>query len=216
MTPDLFQRHLRAIADWWLANTVDDRHGGFVGEIDFDGNVVEGADKSLVLDSRILWFFSEAGAYDPRPEYRAAADRAFDYLRTFFDDDVHGGAVWALAADGSVLDDKKQTYALCFCIYAYAAYFNLTQSPEAHRLIRRYFDLVETRTHDARRDGYLEAFTRDWQGIDDMRLGETDMNAPKTMNTHLHLLEAYTGLHRAVPDASTEQAGVACACLTGR
>lgn len=206
LTADAVVRELHAIATWWLTHSIDDRHGGFAGEIDRTGKAVDGAAKGLVLNSRILWFFSELSRFDDRPGYRAAADRAYAVLRDSFTDPQYGGAFWAVDAAGNAVDDRKQTYALCFCVYAFSAYYALTRIPEARALAREFFDVIEAHAPDRSRGGYLEAFARDWHAIGDMRLGEDDLNAPKSMNTHLHLLEAYAYLHRVAPDARSENA----------
>ena len=209
--PGSFQRldavhELKSIADWWLTNTLDHRHGGFVGEVDYHGKLVPEASKGIILNSRILWFFSEASRFEDHPEYRMAADRAFRYLLAHFDDREHGGAFWEIAADGALINGKKQIYALCFCIYALVAYYRLTSNQAALSKSLEYFHTIEKCARDRDYHGYFEAFSRKWEMLGDVRLGETDMNAPKTMNTHLHLLEAYTALHRAARCEETEEA----------
>jgi mannobiose 2-epimerase len=199
-------RELHRIAEWWLRNTTDTVNGGFVGRVEHDGRRVEGADKGVVLNSRILWFFSEIARADRRPGYRESASRAFAYLLEHFDDPHAGGAVWKLSADGRVSDGKKQVYAQAFCIYALAAYYRLTGERLALNKALEYFELLETRARDGRHGGYLDAFSRDWRPLDNMRLDDADLNAPKSMNSHLHLLEAYTALHLATRSARTEAA----------
>lgn len=199
-------RELHAIADWWCANAIDSRNGGFVGEIDFGGRVIGGAGKGVILNSRLLWFFSELSLVRSNPAYRAMADRAYQVIRDSFTDKIHSGVFWEIGEDGLVVSDKKQTYAICFCIYGLASYYALTKLPEARALAREFFDVIEARTPDRLRGGYIEAFARNWRALDDMRLGDDDLNAPKSMNTHLHLLEAYTCLHRYAPDARTNLA----------
>lgn len=200
------RNELRNIAGWWLRHAPDTLHGGFVGEIDYHGQPVKNASKGIILNSRILWFFSEAGLFEKNPEYRVAADRAYQYLINYFDDRDYGGAVWELAADGTLANGKKQVYALCFCIYAFTAYYRLTSNPQALNKSLEYFHALETHARNQEYNGYSEAFSRQWQHLEDVRLGEGDMNAARTMNTHLHLLEAYTALHSMAPGAQTEEA----------
>lgn len=197
---------LRSIADWWVKHSLDTLHGGFIGEIDYHGQAVSDANKGIILNSRILWFFSEACRFEENPDYRATADRAFQYLVDHFDDKQYGGAFWEIAADGTLINGKKQVYALCFCIYGLVSYYRLTSNPEALSKSIEYFHAIEKNARDRAHGGYFEAFSRNWKMLADVRLGETDMNAPKTMNTHLHLLEAYTALHSAAPCAETEEA----------
>ncbi|WP_252730591.1 AGE family epimerase/isomerase [Colwellia sp. E2M01] len=197
---------LNNIGQWWLKNTLDDKHGGFVGEIDFTGNVVEGATKGIVQNSRILWFYSEKALFSDKPEYEEAATRAFDYLLTYFDDVELGGAIWEVSASGEPINGKKQTYAQSFCIYAFCAYYKLTGNKVALTKAMQYFELVEEHARDRKFGGYIEAYTQDWQVIDDLRLSEKDLNAPKSMNTHLHVLEAYSALYAVAPDEVVKEA----------
>jgi len=199
------EAELERIAGWWSRTLVDERDGGFLGEIDANGVAVPDANKGIVLNSRLLWFFSAMAAHGNRGDCRTLAVRAFDYLVRYFDDPDHGGAVWDLAHDGSVRNDKKQVYALCFCIYAFAEYFSASGDAAALDLARDYAELIESHAADPQYGGYFEAYARDWSPIDDYRLGRGDLNAPKTMNTHLHLLEAYTALHRVAPGEVTRQ-----------
>jgi cellobiose epimerase len=202
---DVAVDELRRITDWWLRVAPDDRHGGFFGEIDPAGRAVPAANKGIILNSRILWFFSKVAQFSGGEQQRRAAHRAFLYLREHFHDEKYGGVFWEVSCDGRVVNDRKQTYALCFCIYALCAYHELTSAPAALAMATGYFDLLQERVRDRDRGGYFEAFARDWTAIDDVRLGADDMNAPKTMNTHLHLLEALAALHRiAAPGSITE------------
>jgi len=199
-------RELHRIATWWMKHTPDTVNGGFVGRVGHDGRRVKYADKGVVLNCRILWFFSEIARADGRPGYRETASRAFAYLLEHFDDRQAGGVVWKLSADGRVSDGKKQVYAQAFCIYALAAYYRLTGEQLALDKALEYFELLETHARDRRHDGYLDAFSREWQPLDDMRLDGADLKAPKSMNSHLHLLEAYSALHRVARTARTEAA----------
>lgn len=204
------QAELHNIAHWWLTHTLDKQHGGFVGEVDFYAKAIPSADKGIVQNSRILWFFSEAAYVNQEQsvslEYRQVAELSYHYLVNYFDDAKNGGAFWLLNAQGEVVNDKKQTYAQSFCIYALCAYYQLTKDEQALALAIKYFRLVEQHAKDPLHGGYIEAFTGQWQAIDDWRLSDKDLNAPKSMNTHLHVLEAYSALYKVAPTAETEQA----------
>jgi mannobiose 2-epimerase len=191
---------LERLGRWWLAHAPDERNDGFVGEIDADGNAVGDANKGLVLHCRLLWFFSEMLRFTGQADYAAAAERAYRFLVRHFEDRVHGGAFWALSPTGQVISDRKQTYAQCFCVYALVAYYRATAEAAALSDARGFLDAIDKHAADRDRGGLVEAFARDWGPIEDMRLGADDMNAPKTMNTHLHFVEAMAALHRVAPD----------------
>lgn len=194
------------IASWWMENTLDEKYDGFVGEIDHIGNIVEGANKGIILNSRILWFFSELAIFSGQEEHKEVASRSFEYLIKYFDDQVYGGALWELSAEGEFVNGKKQTYAQCFCIYALSAYYKLTNSAKALVKANEYFELVEKYARDRVDGGYVEACTREWESIEDFRLSEKDLNVPKSMNTHLHVLEAYAAFYKVNPTPKVEEA----------
>lgn len=197
-----FRQELVAIADWWVAHAQDKELGGFYGEISAQNVPVKSASKGVILNSRILWFFSEVALEINNPEYLACARRAYDYLLQHFFDHEHGGVYWEVDAKGNPINTKKQVYAQAFTVYALAAYYRLTQDEQALARALECFDLMERHAIDRVHEGYLEAFTRSWGVIEDLRLSEKDLNYPKSQNTHLHILEAYTSLHLVHP---TEQ-----------
>lgn len=194
-----FRAELIAIADWWAAHAVDQEQGGFYGEIRADNTPVKNASKGIILNARILWFFSEAAQEVDNPVYRNCAVRAYDYLLAHFIDKEHGGVYWELDATTLPINTKKQVYAQAFTIYALCAYYQLTGDAQALARALECFNLVEQHAIDHKNEGYLEAFTHEWGVIDDLRLSEKDLNYPKSQNTHLHILEAYTTLYQAHP-----------------
>ncbi|MBU3005577.1 AGE family epimerase/isomerase [Paraglaciecola arctica] len=185
------------IANWWLNNSIDHSNGGFFGEVDNNNQPIEGANKGIILNTRILWFFSESARHYSDDTYLEMAKRAYQFLLNFFDDKKHGGVKWELDYKGNTLSDKKQTYAQAFSVFGLAAYFQCTKDQTALDKALSYFDLIEDKTVDQNYGGYLEAFGGAWQPLNDVRLSEKDKNLPKSMNTHIHILEAYTALYRA-------------------
>jgi len=182
------------ILDYWVNNTIDLEYGGFVGKIDHFNNVMKNADKGIILNTRILWSFSAVSNYLQTDLYKDICDRSYNYLKEFFNDDMHQGLYWELNYKGEPLNKRKQVYAQAFGIYALSEYYSLSKNEEVKKWAIKLFELIEKNAKDQKRLGYLEAFNEDWSTIKDMRLSKKDMNASKTMNTHLHVLEAYTSL----------------------
>ncbi|HEU6439871.1 MAG TPA: AGE family epimerase/isomerase [Terriglobales bacterium] len=189
------EKELReGILPFWAVRAVDRDQGGFFGRIGADGRPDPGAGKGGVLNARILWTFSAALRRWPDPLYRSLADRAFGYLLEHFWDSEHSGLYWEVDNAGRMLQGRKQTYGQAFGIYGLAEYFRATGVQEALDRADRLFEDVEARALDPVSGGYWEARGRNWKPIDDIRLSTIDLNAPFSMNTHVHLLEAYTGL----------------------
>ena len=187
------------ILRFWLDRMVDRELGGFYGRIDGNGRLVADTEKGAILNARILWAFAAAYRVLGDKEYLAAAVRAKDYIIDHFVDKEYGGVYWSLNADGTPKDTKKQSYAIGFTIYGMSELARATGDREALDCAVALFDSLETHAFDADNNGYIEALTRDWQPIADMRLSDKDENGSRTMNTHLHIIEPYTNLYRVAP-----------------
>lgn len=187
---------LENILNFWIEKAVDKQYGGFVGSIDQDGKVNSTANKGAILNARILWSFSAAYNYTSEQKYRDAADRAFDYLKNNFIDSINGGVFWELDYKGVPVNTRKQAYAQGFAIYGLSEYYKASGNKQSLELAKDIFEIIENRFFDNEHNGYIEALGEGWEQLSDMRLSPKDANEPKSMNTHLHILEPYTNLYR--------------------
>ncbi len=188
------------ILRFWLDKMQDQENGGFYGRIDGRGVLHKDAEKGAILNARILWSFSAAYRVLRKPEYLAAATRAKDYIIDYFVDKEYGGVYWSLDCKGNPIDTKKQFYAIGFVIYGLSEYARATGDKEVLDYALQLFDCIEEHSLDNKYNGYIEACTREWGEIADMRLSELDANYPKSQNTHLHIIEPYTNLYRCLQE----------------
>ena len=185
---------------FWM-NLMDREQGGYYGEVDFSLNLKKDAVKGCILNSRILWTFSNAYLTLGDEQYLPYAKQAYDFLRSAFLDKEYGGVYWSVTADGQPSDTTKHTYNQAFAIYGLSSYYAASKDEEALDIARQLMQVIETRCRDE--GGYLEAFTRDFGPESNEKLSENGVMADRTMNTLLHVLEAYTELHRVAPTDAT-------------
>ena len=189
----------------WQTKMVDRENGGFYGRIDGHNVLHPEAEKGAILNARILWSFSAAYRVMRKPEYLEMATRARDYFIEHFIDTEFGGVFWSVDYKGNPLDTKKQFYAIGFAIYGLSEYARATGDREALDYALQLYDCIEEHALDREHNGYIEACTRDWGEIADMRLSEFDANFPKSQNTHLHIIEPYTNLLRCLKEMHAQE-----------
>jgi mannobiose 2-epimerase len=205
MNPNEWQNFSRRVSDqlfghilpFWCGPALDHEQGGWMSWLSNDLKPDRTQPKGLIVNSRILWAFSAVHQERPEKLFRRMADRAFDYVMNRFWDAHHGGAFWRLDDMGRVLDDSKKIYGQAFYIYALVEYHKAFGVPAALARAKELFELIERHAHDPKFGGYLEVRRRDWSEADaNARLSDKDLNEKKSMNNHLHVLEAYTNLWR--------------------
>ena len=207
---DMMKREMQDVLEnnilrFWLDQMMDYEHGGFYGRMDGNGELHKDAEKGAILNARILWAFSAAFRVLKHPEYLEAATRAKDYIIEHFIDQEYGGVYWSVDCEGNPLDTKKQFYAIGFMIYGLTEYARATGDREALDYALDLYDCIEEHAFDSEHNGYIEACTREWGEIADMRLSDLDANYPKSQNTHLHIIEPYTNLLRCLKEVQAQE-----------
>ena len=197
LSPKSDLNYAEVIAPYWK-KLIDREQGGYYGYVDFDLNLDKNAPKGVILNSRILWFFSNAYLTYKDPDMLDYAEHAYLFLRDHCLDREFGGVYWMMKADGGVFDSIKHTYNQAFAIYALSSYYAATGNNEALEIAFEIFRLIEKICTDEK--GYLEAFDREFRPIANEELSENGVLADRTMNTVLHVLEAYTELYRVSKD----------------
>ena len=184
------------ILNYWVKEVYDPQRKMFYGRVTNDGKKFPEAPLSAVFTTRIMWTFSAAWRYFPTAIYKKMADEAFRILQESFWDPVNGGIYWSVSPDGKPIDTKKQFYAEAFFIYALSEYYQAFRNETAKQIAVSMFMLMEKYAFDSEHGGYFEAKTAEWEQTDDLRLSPKESDVKKSMNTHLHILEAYTNLYR--------------------
>ena len=194
------------ILRFWQEKMIDHANGGFYGRIDGRGQLHPEAEKGAILNARILWTFSAAYRVLSHPslntpdstlqQYLDVARRAKDYFVDHFLDPEYGGVFWSVDYKGEPLNTRKQFYAIGFALYGMTEFVRATGDEQALRISIELFECIEAHALDHEYNGYIEALSRSWQPLADMRLSELDANFPKSQNTHLHIIEPYANLYR--------------------
>ncbi len=192
------EQELANVLDFWMKHTIDEQSGGFYGRLANDNTPDRFALKGAVLNARILWTFSASYTALRKPEYLETARRAYDYINEYLVDKEFGGVLWCVDYSGQPVETQKQVYAIAFTLYAFAEYYRASGLEEAKEKAVGLYTLIQLYGYDCIYGGYEEAFTRDWKPP---LPPETKTDVKKSMNTHLHILEAYATLYSIWPDA---------------
>lgn len=202
MKEEIKDQLVSSIIPFWK-NLRDDEFGGYYGYMGYDLKLDKKAEKGCILNSRITWFFSNAYTLLKDESLLKEADHGYAFLKDHCIDKENGGIYWSMNYDGTPLDTTKHTYNQAFCIYALSSYYEASGKKEALDLAKQLFHMIEEKCTDDQ--GYLEAFTRDFQPESNEKLSENGVLAEKTMNTLLHVLEAYTELYRVSKDEQVKE-----------
>lgn len=204
MMVEEMKKHLKEVIIPFWKSLKDDEYGGFYGYLDFDLNLDKKAIKGCILNSRITWFFSQAylvlkdnGEIDE--SLLAMAKHGFEFMEQYCMDQESGGIYWSMNYDGTPNETIKHTYNQAFSIYALSAFYEASGNPKALEMAMNLFELIETKCRDE--GGYLESFDRDFHLIDNEKLSENGVMAERTMNTLLHVFEAYTELFKVTQES---------------
>lgn len=188
------------ILPWWSSRMIDSENGGFYGRIDGNEKVYPRAEKGGILNARILWTYSSAYRVLNDTSCLRIAKRAYDYISAHFIDREYGGAYMSVNYDGTPGNTRKQVYTNAFFIYALAEYSRATGDKAALEEAMTIFRTLETHAADREWNGYFEVFSREWERIRERLIGEESDLTEKTMNTSLHVMEAYANLYRVSGD----------------
>lgn len=200
-----FESELERILDYWSDTVFDHANARFYPKVDHADIPDHTAASGSVMYARILWAFSAGYRHTGIPRYLELANIAFRYIQQHMVDTEYGGVYWSVHPDGNPADSRKQIYAIAFAIYGLAEYYKVNNDNTVLALAEALYKVIEKYSWDNCHGGYIEAFGRDWSPTTHLSLSAKDDNEKKTLNTHLHVLEAFTNLYEIWPNDILKQ-----------
>jgi mannobiose 2-epimerase len=191
----------------WYPRAVDEARGGFHATFGPDWAKRPDRTRACVLQARMTW--TAAAVAIRRPEMREAylpyVRHGVSYLADHLWDREFGGFFWELDPENGLspsVSPEKHAYGIAFGIYATATAYAAAKDERTLQLAQDAFRWLDRHAHDAKHGGYFEALERDGTPIvaapNADRIGTA--YGRKSMNAHIHLLEAFTALHHVWPD----------------
>ncbi len=193
--------------------TLDREHGGFHENLARDGTVLADQGYSVVYQARMTWTAAAYAEFNPerKAEFLEYARHGLKCLNTTLRDTEQGGFHWSVNRDGR-LDARngaeKHAYGTAFVVYAASKLHQVSGDATALKVAQDAFDWLERHGHDPEFGGYFEAFSRAGEPLAlgtrraDGTLATDRLGIPygyKTMNSHIHLLEAFAALVKSDP-----------------
>jgi cellobiose epimerase len=202
----------------WYPAAIDRDLGGFHQNFARDWSPMPDDNRFLVYQSRMTWTAAAFAHYSPahRDEYAKYARYGIEYLDRVMRDTEHGGFHYVLDPRGKVdpkLGTEKHVYATSFVLYAASEVREVTHDDLALKVARDAFEWLEKTAHDSEHGGYFEAITREGKPIlkwdESKPIGSRADRMGvyygfKSMNSHIHLLEALAAFYRVEKTPTVE------------